>query len=201
MVNVSVLVVAMKYFKIKREYFEYSFFFSIKLSDRRSRMISKQSLWFLTLFSLILVLSVYYITMPNDLLKDNSASKDSEVIETKIEEVDSLVAMRVSLEEERQTSIDSLQQQLVSDVLGTEEKNSIYEQLKYLNELQGKEQELEKTIKDNYKINCFVKIENSNAEVVCVSKKHDNKLANNIMRLIQSKYENKMFVTVKFQNS
>lgn len=164
-------------------------------------MISKQSLWFLTLFSLILVLSVYYITMPNDLLKDNSASKDSEVIETKIEEVDSLVAMRVSLEEERQTSIDSLQQQLVSDVLGTEEKNSIYEQLKYLNELQGKEQELEKTIKDNYKINCFVKIENSNAEVVCVSKKHDNKLANNIMRLIQSKYENKMFVTVKFQNS
>ena len=164
-------------------------------------MISKQSLWFLTLFSLILVLSVYYITMPNDLLKDNSASKDSEVIEIKIEEVDSLVAMRVSLEEERQTSIDSLQQQLVSDVLGTEEKNSIYEQLKYLNELQGKEQELEKTIKDNYKINCFVKIENSNAEVVCVSKKHDNKLANNIMRLIQSKYENKMFVTVKFQNS
>ena len=164
-------------------------------------MISKQSLWFLTLFSLILVLSVYYITMPNDLLKDNSASKDSEVIETKIEEVDSLVAMRVSLEEERLTSIDSLQQQLVSDVLGTEEKNSIYEQLKYLNELQGKEQELEKTIKDNYKINCFVKIENSNAEVVCVSKEHDNKLANNIMRLIQSKYENKMFVTVKFQNS
>ena len=31
-------------------------------------MINKQNLWFLTLFSLILVLSVYYITMPNDLL-------------------------------------------------------------------------------------------------------------------------------------
>ena len=35
-------------------------------------MINKQSLWFLTLFSLILVLSVYYITMPNDLLLTNS---------------------------------------------------------------------------------------------------------------------------------
>ena len=38
-------------------------------------MINKQNLWFLTLFSLILVLSVYYITMPNDLLvgdKNNS---------------------------------------------------------------------------------------------------------------------------------
>ena len=31
-------------------------------------MINKEHLWFLTLFSLILVLSVYYVTMPSDLL-------------------------------------------------------------------------------------------------------------------------------------
>ena len=37
-------------------------------------MINKQSLWFLTLFSLILVLSVYYITMPNDLLISNNSN-------------------------------------------------------------------------------------------------------------------------------
>ena len=35
-------------------------------------MINKQNLWFLTLFSLILVLSVYYITMPSELLKSNN---------------------------------------------------------------------------------------------------------------------------------
>ncbi len=164
-------------------------------------MISKQNLWFLTLFSLILVLSVYYITMPNDLLK-NKAEKDvSEKAVTNVEEVSSLVAMRVSLEEERQTSIDELQEQLVSDTLGSEEKNNVYEQLKYLNEIQGKEEDLEKEIKKQYKIDCFVKIDNSNAEVVCVAKKHDNKLANNIMRLIQGKYKNKMFITVKFQNN
>ena len=161
-------------------------------------MISKQNLWFLTLFSLILVLSVYYITMPNDLLKDVSESKEEEIVTT-IEEVDSLLAMRVSLEEERQTSIDALQEQLVSDVLGTEEKNNIYEQLKYLNEIQSREETLEKTIKKGYGINCFIKIDNSNAEVVCVAKDHDSKLANNIMRLIQNEYKNKMFVTVKFQ--
>ena len=161
-------------------------------------MISKQNLWFLTLFSLILVLSVYYITMPNDLFKDVSESKEEEIVTT-IEEVDSLLAMRVSLEEERQTSIDALQEQLVSDVLGTEEKNNIYEQLKYLNEIQSREETLEKTIKKEYGINCFIKIDNSNAEVVCVAKDHDSKLANNIMRLIQNEYKNKMFVTVKFQ--
>ena len=164
-------------------------------------MISKQNLWFLTLFSLILVLSVYYITMPNDLLKDVSKTEEKEEIKTKVEEVDSLLAMRVSLEEERQTSIDALQEQLVSDVLGTEEKNNIYEQLKYLNEIQSKEESIEKNIKKDLNINCFVKIDNNNANVVCISKEHNNKLANNIMRLIQGEYKNKMFITVKFQKN
>lgn len=163
-------------------------------------MISKQNLWFLTLFSLILVLSVYYITMPNDLLKETANKEEvTEVVDAEVEEVSALVAMRVSLEEERQTSIDELQEQLVSDVLGTEEKNNIYEQLKYLNEIQSKEEEIEKKIKKDYKVDCFVKIDNSNAEVVCVSNEHDSSLANNIMRLIQGEYKNKMFVTVKFQ--
>lgn len=164
-------------------------------------MISKQNLWFLTLFSLILVLSVYYVTMPNDLLKGVDKKNEVEEVTTTIEEVDSLLAMRVSLEEERQTSIDELQEQLVSDVLGVEEKNNIYEQLKYLNEIKSKEEGIEKKIKKDYNINCFVKIENSDSNVVCVSKEHDYKLANNIMRLIQSEYKNKMFVTVKFQKS
>ena len=163
-------------------------------------MISKQNLWFLTLFTLILVLSVYYITMPNDLLKSNDVEVTEKSVET-IEEVSSLVAMRVSLEEERQASINDLQEQLVSDVLGSEEKNNVYEQLKYLNEIQGKEEDIEKKIKKEYKVDCFVKIDNSKAEVVCVSKKHDNTLANNIMRLIQGDYKNKMFVTVKFQDN
>ena len=34
-------------------------------------MIKKQSLWFLTLFSLVLVLGVYYITMPTQILENN----------------------------------------------------------------------------------------------------------------------------------
>ena len=36
-------------------------------------MINKKNLWFLTLFSLVLVLSVYYITMPSELLLTNNA--------------------------------------------------------------------------------------------------------------------------------
>ncbi len=169
-------------------------------------MINKQNLWFLTLFSLILVLSVYYITMPNDLLssttnketvQEGSSTKTKETIE----ETSSLIAMRVSLEEERQNEMDALQEQLTSDSISSEEKNNAYEKLKYLNEIQGKEETLEKKIKKEYDIDCFVKIDNANASVVCVSEKHDTKLANNIMRLIQEGYKNKMYTTVKFQKS
>lgn len=167
--------------------------------------MSKQNLWFLTLFSLILVLSVYYITMPNDLLlssKNNevvtkTSSKDVEDIKT----ASSLVAMRVSLEEERQSQMDVLQEQLTSGTISGEEKNDAYEKLKYLNELQGKEEKHERAIKKEYGLDSFVKIDGSNINIVCISDKHDNALANNIMRLVQKEYKNKMYITVKFQKS
>lgn len=165
-------------------------------------MISKQNLWFLTLFSLILILGVYYVTMPNDLLsKVENIVEDKETKEVveEVEEESMLVAMRVNLEEERQETITNLQKDLTKEELSTEEKNNIYEQLKYLNEVQGKEEKIEKQIKKELKLDCFVKQDNNNIEAVCISNEHDEKKANNIMRLIQSKYENKMNITIKFQ--
>ena len=168
-------------------------------------MINKQNLWFLTLFSLILVLSVYYITMPNDLLTkavttEEKDTNQEEVKET-VEEVSSLTAMRVSLEEERQSLMDDLQEQLTSDTISSEEKNNAYEQLKYLNTLQSREEELEKQIKSELGLDSFVKIDNTDVFVVCVSSKHDSSLANSVMRLIQSSYDQKMYITVKFQKA
>ena len=56
-------------------------------------MIKKQNLWFLTLFSLILVLSVYYITMPSSLFSTNNGNnKDNQVV---VEESEILTALRV----------------------------------------------------------------------------------------------------------
>ena len=170
-------------------------------------MINKQNLWFLTLFSLILVLSVYYITMPNDLLKNAAASSEVSKKNSKkttketIEEISSLSAMRVSLEEERESLKADLQEQLTSEEVSSEEKNSAYEKLKYLNEVQGKEEEFEKKIKKEIKKDCFVKMDNTNVSVVCVSDKHDSSVANNIMRLIQNEYKDKLYTTVKFQKS
>lgn len=166
-------------------------------------MINKQNLWFLTLFSLILVLSVYYITMPNDLLvNDSNNSLTTEKATTsEVTQTSSLVALRVSLEEERQEQMTSLQEKLTDETTTTDEKNNAYEQLKYLNQLQGEEENLEKQIKEKLELDSFVKIDEKNIEVVAIKEKHDSTIANNIMRLVQSNYEEKMYITVTFKKS
>lgn len=166
-------------------------------------MINKQNLWFLTLFSLVLVLGVYYVTMPNELLlakvENKTESKKATKVKTTSEELGTLEAMRVSLEEERTEQMNVLQEKLTNEQTTTDEKNNAYEQLKYLNALQGKEETLEKKLKEKLSLDCFVKIDEANIEAVCISSKHDSKLANNIMRSIQEEYTDKMYITVKFQ--
>ena len=159
-------------------------------------MINKNNLWFLTLFSLILILGVYYVTLPSDVL-DKIKIKDK-VEEPVVKEENPLTALRVSLEETRRASKEKLEKELTKTEITTE-KNNIYEQLKYLNEIQSKEEKLEKEIKKQLNINCFTKIDNKDIEVICISKEQNKHLANNIMRLIQENDTNKLNITVKFQ--
>lgn len=163
-------------------------------------MINKQNLWFLTLFSLILILGIYYVTLPNELLEKISTEdkKEIAVVEEVIED-NQLTALRVSLEEERKSSLEVLKEQLTKETISIEEKNNLYSQLKYLNEIQGKEENLEKKIKKEYDLDCFIKIDNKNISLVCISSKHDIELANKIMRSIQSNYDQKMNISVTFQ--
>ena len=163
-------------------------------------MINKQNLWFLTLFSLILILGIYYVTLPNELLEKISTEdkKEIAVVEEVIED-NQLTALRVSLEEERKSSLEVLKEQLTKETISIEEKNNLYSQLKYLNEIQGKEENLEKKIKKEYDLDCFIKIDNKNISLVCISSKHDIELANKITRSIQSNYKDNMNISITFQ--
>lgn len=154
------------------------------------------------LFSIIFVLCVYYVTIPNDLLKtiESTKKEDSNKVVETIEEASSLVALRVNLQEERQEEMSVLQKQLTED-LSNEEKNNAYEKLKYLNEIESLEEDCELKIKKDLKLDCFVKIDNSNINSVCISDNHNESLANKVMRLLQSQFDDQKFITVKFQKS
>ena len=154
------------------------------------------------LFSIIFVLCVYYVTIPNDLLKtiESTKKEDSNKVVETIEEASSLVALRVNLQEERQEEMSVLQKQLTED-LSNEEKNNAYEKLKYLNEIESLEEDCELKIKKDLKLDCFVKIDNSNINSVCISDNHNESLANKVMRLLQSQFDDQKYITVKFQKS
>ncbi len=161
-------------------------------------MINKQSLWFLTLFSIILVLSVYYIAMPNNTLatlKENDTNKET----LNITESDALTSLRVESDEEAQTTMNELQSILLNEKSSLEEKNNAYEKIQNMNFNKSKEESIEKLITENFKLQSFVKIDKDNIKVTISKKDHDLVLANQIIRKIQEEYTNKMYITVKFQ--
>lgn len=171
-------------------------------------MINKKGIWFITLFTLILVLSVYYVTMPSELLLSNHSDYTEKKKENKekekeasveIEESEMLTSLRVESDEKVQKKLEELKTILTSKDATTEDKNKAYEEMKSLNAVRGSEEELEKIIEEEYDIKSFIKIEGDQIKVVAIKEKHDTKLANNIMRTIQSKQNKKMYISVQFQ--
>jgi len=164
-------------------------------------MINKQNLWFITLFSLIMVLSIYYLTMSDDTLSTlnvNGTNNDSTKVV--ISENDTLVALKVADEEALVTKIEELQNTLLNATSTLEEKNNAYEELQNINKNESSKEEIVKLLKETYSLDSYVKINDNNINITIASTKHDTKLANNIIRSVQSLYEKDMYITVKFGN-
>ena len=162
--------------------------------------MNKQSMWFLTLLSLVLVLGVYYVTMPNDLLSSKIEGEDTDKqVNVKVSEGDILIAMRANRDEKVSLQIEELQSVLTKENATTEENDKHFEDLKVLNLNIGKEEELESKIEDEFGIKSYIEINKDNIKVVINSKEHDASLANKIMRSIQEEYEEKMYITVQFE--
>ena len=163
-------------------------------------MINKQNLWFLTLFSLIMVLSIYYLTMSDDTLSTLNVSSDvgnaTDVVIS--EENDTLVALRVSEEEALLSRMNELEDILLSDIATLQEKNDAYEELQSLNKSESEKEEIIKLIKEQYKLDSVVQIENTNITITIASTTHNAELANNIIRSVQELYNQDMYITVKF---
>ena len=164
-------------------------------------MINKKGVWFLTLFSLILVLSVYYITMPPELLvsTNNLTNEEESTPVVNIEESSILVALRVEADEEMDNEINDLKKIVSDSESSVEEKNTAFEKIKELNSNRSTEETLENKIQNEYSIKTFVKIMGNNIEVIANSEEHDIELANKIMRLVQKDFTTSKNISVKFQ--
>lgn len=163
--------------------------------------MNKQNLWFITLFSIILVLSIYYISMPSNILEEytSNTSNNNDTTVSEITPQTSLVALRVASDEELLNNINNLQNTITDKEKTVAEKNNAYEELMTLNENKGLEENIESKLKEKFEYDSFVKINKDQINIVISSTKHDKLIANNIIKEVQSMFDTKKYITIKFQ--
>lgn len=160
-------------------------------------MIKKKNLWFMTLFSLILVLSVYYITMPNDLLLDNIADNNEEDIVVK--ETNIIETLKTEDDVNTLDKISTYKETISNKESTIEDKNKAFDEIKILNQISSQETLLEELIKMSYDLDSFIKINDDQIRVVIDNDNSSFNLANNIMRTIQANYDTKKYISVNFK--
>ena len=130
-------------------------------------MINKKNLWFLTLFSLVLVLSIYYVTMPNEIFSSGVVSEtgnnEEEVV---IEETSVISALKTEDDATVMKEINSLKEKLTDTEVSAQDKNAAFEELKLINKNSSIEETIESDIKQLCSCENFVKIEGDNIRVV-----------------------------------
>lgn len=162
-------------------------------------MINKKNIWFLTLFSLILVLSVYYVTMPSELLLTSGLPLEEDSAKVSVEESEILTALRVEADEKLLEEIDALKLILNDSSASVDDKNEAFDKMKELNINKSKETELEKLVQEKLKIKTFIKMNKDQIKIIVDSKDHDVTLANSLMRLVQGEFDEKKYITVQFK--
>lgn len=164
-------------------------------------MINKQNLWFITLFSLIIILGIYYVSIDDEVLevlKSEENNNSKEVIE--ITESDILVSLEVDAEEEKQALMEEYQNILLSSESSLEEKNVAYENIQKINNSSQEETKIKNLLKNDFSLNAFVKINENSISIVIASNDHDKEKANKIIRSIQNLYEEEKYITIKYNS-
>ena len=161
-------------------------------------MINKQSIWFTFLFSVILVVSLFYISMDDSKFDELIIDTDTNDTILVVNESTELFALRVKSDEEMLETINNLQDILFDQTSDVNAKNDAYDQLLNINNNKSIEANLEKIIKNEFKLDSFIKLSGNNVSVFIDSNEHDYKLANDIISRLTKEFKVDKYITVKF---
>lgn len=161
-------------------------------------MINKQSIWFTFLFSVILVLSIFYVTMNDSDLSEFIDISDTDETKLVVNENSELVNLRVQNEEKVLESINKLQDILLDANTDINSKNDAYDGLLTIKNNINEEKKIVDIIKKEFNLDSFVKINNENITIVAEVEKYDATLANKIITRINKEYNENKYITIKF---
>ncbi|HLU22215.1 SpoIIIAH-like family protein [Lederbergia graminis] len=176
-------------------------------------LLKKQTVWLLTMLSLVVVLSVYYVT--SDPANNNLATGGQESDETgkNISDEDMKIItdaagdevfdmVRMNLEDKRGKMLEDLTIQVASDELTADEKMDIYNQMEEISEISTIEKTLESYIKNLGYSDALVKIENNLVDItVKADEEHSRSAAVEIMELVGAEVGTQYIPQVKFASN
>lgn len=180
-------------------------------------LLKKQTVWLLTMLSLVVVLSVYYITSPeqksNELAtvkqeekadqketKTDTEAKDSDTIISQVAGDEEFEALRLKLQDERSEMKEQLNAVVASTDLPADERSEAIDQMQKLNEIAQKEEMLETLIKAMNYEDALVRADGSTVKIIVKSDKKSSKSeANAIIQMVKKEIGETNFVAVEFQ--
>ncbi|GER66139.1 stage III sporulation protein AH [Weizmannia acidilactici] len=179
-------------------------------------LLKKQTVWLLTMLSLVVVLSVYYVTADpkttNQVVqqnkeketsssKENASSSQKIKLTTKPASDEVFEALRLERQDELSKKQEELTNKLASTDLTPEEKSKAMDEMKKLTETANKEQVLESLIKAKGYEDALVQADSDEVIVTVKSKKHDKAAANEIVQLVNQELGNTPKLAVEFQTN
>ena len=152
--------------------------------------MNRQAITFLTLFSLILVLSIYYILLP----PENTANE----VAVNNQEVSQIEALQKNLDKEREDLISENNAIIASSERDSDKIASALATISEAKETAALEAKITKTVNEAGFKNVFVQVENKTVKVVVDKKDGSGNDANSIIKAIMEETKNEYQVEVKF---
>ena len=152
--------------------------------------MNRQAITFLTLFSLILVLSIYYILLP----PENTANE----VAVNNQEVSQIEALQKNLDKEREDLISENNAIIASSESDSDKIASALVTISEAKETAALEAKITKTVNEAGFKNVFVEVENKTVKVVVDKKDGSGNDANSIIKAIMEETKNEYQVEVKF---
>lgn len=175
---------------------------------------NKRTVWFLTLLSLVAVISIYYVKKEAPMPFDGIAiftkeTKDATKLlekDGKEEEVKPVFAesyifqdMRMQVRDERSEMVEQLTEKMTSSDFTAEEKNEIFDEIAELRKISSTEALMELQIKALGYPEVFVRAEEDRVNVTVLSEEsHSPQMADEITQYVMTSWDGAQTVKVDF---
>jgi len=185
-------------------------------------LLKKQTVWLLTMLSLVVVLSVYYLTSPEqqgtnmavteqeqekekeqavEQAKDNEKADSEEKAQVTISSGDDeFAAMRIAIDEERSKQSEKYDAEMGKGDMSSDDINKAYDAIEQISEARISEEILETTIVSSLDLEAaLVRIEGNDVNVLVKADELSKEAANEIVQLVDSEVKNAQNVVVEHQ--